>query len=215
MPLTVAAGAVYSRKNVKSMEDVSVSELQEKGITYFTEKGVQNTDRALTIAADYCRDNNIGTIVVASSTGETAMQLKKKTGDTPEVIAVTYCSGSRFPQAVKEFDERRGELEKAGIRIVRGLHALSATEKTFENKYKTGFMPLNIVADSLRMFSQGMKVCVEVSIMAAEAGFISPDEDVVVLGGSGHGADTAVLMKPAYAADIFATKIREILCMPR
>jgi len=60
-----------------------------------------------------------------------------------------------------------------------------------------------------------MKVCVEVSLMAAEAGYISPAEDVVVLGGSGEGADTAVLIKPAYAATLFDMKIREILCMPR
>jgi hypothetical protein len=98
---------------------------------------------------------------------------------------------------------------------VRGVHALSGCERTFESKYKTGFLPLNLVSDTLRMFSQGMKVCVEVSIMAAEAGHISPDESVVVLGGSGEGADTAVVMKPAYAANMFSLKIKEIICMPR
>ena len=192
-----------------------MSESIERGITYFTGKGVENTDRALDLAVAYCREKSVKKIVVASSTGKTAFQLKEKAGDSPEVIAVTYSSGSRFPQAVKEFDENRGELEKRGIRVVRGLHALSATEKAFQDKYDTQYMPLNIVADTLRMFSQGMKVCVEVSVMAAEAGFITPDEDIVALGGSGHGADTAVLMKSAYASGMFGTKIREILCMPR
>jgi hypothetical protein len=75
-------------------------------------------------------------------------------------------------------------------------------------------IPLNIVADTLRMFSQGVKVCVEIAVMAAEHGFITPDEDVVVVAGSGHGADTAVVLKPAFAADLFETRIKALLCMP-
>ncbi|MBN2569189.1 MAG: hypothetical protein JXB42_07130 [Deltaproteobacteria bacterium] len=192
-----------------------MSEAIDKKITYFNVRGVKNTDKTLDLAVTYCRENNINKIVVASSTGKTALKLKGKAGGSLEVIAVTYSSGSRFPEKVKKFDENRDELEKRGIRIVRGLHGLSATERGFATRYKTEFMPLNIVADTLRMFSQGMKVCVEISVMAAEAGLISPDEDVIALGGSGEGCDTAVLMKPAYASDMFGIKIREIICMPR
>jgi hypothetical protein len=73
---------------------------------------------------------------------------------------------------------------------------------------------LNIVSDTLRIFSQGVKVCVEISVMAAEHGLVTPDEDIVAIGGSGTGADTAILLKPAYAANIFETRIKAILCMP-
>ena len=75
-------------------------------------------------------------------------------------------------------------------------------------------MPLNIVADSLRMFCHGVKVCVEIAIMAAEAGHITPDQDVVSIAGSHRGADTAIVLKPAYAGNMFETKIRALLCMP-
>ena len=105
-------------------------------------------------------------------------------------------------------------VEEAGIKIVRGIHALSATERTFENKYSAKLIPLNLVSDALRMLGQGMKVCVEISIMAAEHGFVTPRDDVVVLGGSGKGADTAVVLQPAYAAEMFDLKIRQILCKP-
>lgn len=131
-----------------------------------------------------------------------------------EIIAVTYCAGSRFTAEVEQFNKNAGTIAEKGVRVVRGLHALSGVEKSFENKYKTGFMPLNIVADSLRMFSHGVKVCVEISIMAAEHGFIIPEEEVVVVAGSGHGADTALVLKPAYAANMFDTKIKALLCMP-
>ena len=84
----------------------------------------------------------------------------------------------------------------------------------FENKYQNKFTPLNIVADTLRMFCHGVKVCVEVAVMAAEHGYITPDEEVVVIGGSHHGADTAVVLKPAYAANMFDTRIKQLICMP-
>lgn len=187
----------------------------EKKTLYFDSPGGHNTDAALDCAVSYCRDRGLKKIVLASSSGRTALKLKEKAGSDIEVIAVTYGAGSKFTSAVEAFNNNRAELLAAGITIVRGVHALSGAERTFENKYKTGFLPLNLVADTLRMFSQGMKVCVEVAIMAAEAGHINPDQDTVVLGGAGTGADTAVLMKPAYAATMFSLKIRELLCMPR
>lgn len=187
----------------------------EKKIIYFDRQGEHNTDAALDSAVAYCRASGLLKIVLASSSGATALKLKQKAGAEIEVIAVTYGAGTRFTEEVEAFNKNRAALEKAGITIVRGVHALSGAERTFENKYKTGFLPLNLVSDTLRLFSQGMKVCVEVSIMAAEAGHISPQQDVVVLGGSGEGADTAVLMTPAYAASMFSLKIKEILCMPR
>ena len=105
-------------------------------------------------------------------------------------------------------------MANKGILIVQGLHTLSGAERAFQDKYKTGLLPLNIVADTLRMFCQGMKVCVEIAVMAAEHGYIIPDEEVVVVAGSGHGADTAVVLKPAYGAGLFETNFRAILCMP-
>jgi hypothetical protein len=186
----------------------------EKKIFYFDEKGPVNTDKALDIALSCCEERKIGKIIVASSTGNTAMKLYDKASPGLEIIAVTYCAGSRFTAEVEQFEKNRDTLFQKGIRIVRGLHALSGVEKTFEKRYGGAFTPLNIVADSLRMFSQGVKVCVEIAIMAAEHGFVLPEEEVVVVAGSGHGADTAVVLKPAYASSMFETKIKALLCMP-
>jgi hypothetical protein len=186
----------------------------EGKVFYFEKKGSVNTDRALEIALACCEEKGIRKIVVASSTGKTALRLHDKAKPSIEVIAVTYGAGSKYREEVEEFNRNRETLVEKGIRIVRGIHALSATERTFENKYKSGFIPLNIVADTLRMFSQGMKVCVEVAVMAAEAGFVTPDEEVVAVGGTGTGADTAVVLKPAYASGMFETKFKAVLCMP-
>jgi hypothetical protein len=186
----------------------------EERVFYFEKKGAVNTEKTIEIALRGCEERRLGKIVVASSTGKTVLKVKEKANAGIEVIGVTYCAGSKYREEVEEFNRNRDTLEKKGVRIVRGLHALSATERAFENRYKNGLLPLNIVADTLRMFSQGMKVCVEIAVMAAEHGFITPDEDVVAVGGSGHGADTAVVMRPAYAGNMFDTKIKAILCMP-
>jgi uncharacterized protein len=191
-----------------------MSKWTEGKIFYFDKKGPFNTEKTLEIALTYCRNQKITKIVTASSTGETALKLKDKAGDSIEIIAVTYSAGSRFRQEVEEFNKNQTALIDKGIKIVRGLHALSGVERGFEGRYKTGFIPLNIVSDTLRMFSQGVKVCIEICVMAAEHGLITPDEDIVAIGGSGTGADTALSLRPAYAANIFDTKIKAILCLP-
>jgi hypothetical protein len=186
----------------------------ENKVFYFDKKGSVNTNKTLDIALVCCKEHDIKKIVIASSTGETAIKLYEKAGNSVEIISVTYSAGSRFREEVEGFEKNRDSLIAKDIRIVRGLHALSGVERGFEGKYKSGFIPLNLVSDTLRMFSQGVKVCVEISIMAAEHGFIAPDEDIVAVGGSGKGADTAVVIRPAFAASFFETKIKALLCMP-
>lgn len=186
----------------------------EGRVFYFEEKGPVNTEKTVDIALDRSRALEIGKIVVASSTGETALKLYEKAGNSVEIIAVTYGAGSRFTSEVEQFNRNLDELIKKGIRVVRGLHALSGVERSFTNKYKSALIPLNIISDTLRIFSHGVKVCVEISVMAAEHGLITPDEEVICIGGSGRGADTAMVIRPAFASNIFETRIRALLCMP-
>ncbi len=186
----------------------------EKNIYYFKEKGAVNTDKALEMALAECEVSGVTKVVVASSTGETAFRLQAMAKPTLEIIAVTYGAGIKYTDKVESFDRNAAALVDKGIRIVRGIHAFSGVERGMQNKYKSGLMPLNILADTLRMFGQGMKVCVEISTMAAEHGFIAPGGRVVAVAGSGSGADTAVLIRPAFAAKIFETRIEAILCMP-
>jgi hypothetical protein len=65
------------------------------------------------------------------------------------------------------------------------------------------------------MFSQGTKVAVEISIMALEAGLISPDSEVISIGGTSEGCDTALVVRPSFARKIKDYRICEILCKPR
>ena len=185
-----------------------------KSIHYFKKKGPTNTPKTLEVALEGCKEFAVNSIVVASSTGDTALKLREMADSSIDIIAVTYSAGIKYTDKIETFNRHADTLRDKGIRIVRGIHAFSGVERGLENKYKSGLTPLNIIADTLRMFGQGMKVCVEISTMAAEHGFILPDNHVVAVAGSGSGADTAVLIKPAFAARIFETHIEAILCKP-
>ncbi|MFH1928052.1 MAG: hypothetical protein ABIK79_07760 [Chloroflexota bacterium] len=51
--------------------------------------------------------------------------------------------------------------------------------------------------------------------MAADAGLIRTDEEVIAIAGTGRGADTAVVLQPAHAQDFFNLRVKEIICKPR
>ena len=106
------------------------------------------------------------------------------------------------------------ELEDKGITTLVGCHAFSGANRGVTNKYG-GYAPLDIVSDTLRMISHGVKVACEISIMAADAGLIDVGEEIIAIGGRGSGVDTAVILTPVNAKDLFNLKIHEIIAMPR
>jgi hypothetical protein len=72
----------------------------------------------------------------------------------------------------------------------------------------------DIVASTLRIFGEGMKVTCEISLMAADAGLVRTDEAVISIAGTGRGADTAIVLCPVNTGDFFRLKVKEILCKP-
>ena len=72
-----------------------------------------------------------------------------------------------------------------------------------------------IVAFVLRSFCEGMKVACEITVMAADAGLVPSGEEIIAIGGTGRGADTAVVVRAANAQDFFDLRILEIICKPR
>jgi hypothetical protein len=51
--------------------------------------------------------------------------------------------------------------------------------------------------------------------MAADAGLIRTDEEAIGIGGSGGGADAAVVLQPANTHTFFDLRVKEIICKPR
>ena len=105
----------------------------------------------------------------------------------------------------------RGELEAMGIHVLTSMHALGDDI----NEAMGGVAPNKVVRETLYRFCQGMKVAVECALMAADAGLLNLSQEVLSIAGTGEGADTAIVIRPAYTRKFHDLEIREILAKPR
>ena len=179
---------------------------------YFKEPGKQNTDALLGIVKDYVKKEKVMNIVVASSTGETGAKAAKTFKDV-NIVVVTHHHGFMQQGKHELREEFKKEILVNGAKIFTGTHALSSAERAIKKTLGT-VEPLELIAYALRLMGEGTKVCVEVALMAADAGLMPTDQDVVAIGGTGTGADTALRIKPANAARLFDLKIREVIAKP-
>lgn len=178
---------------------------------YFEKNGPENTAKTVELAMKTARERGIRHIVVASSSGETALLFAN--GDGVNVVCVTYAYGFSEDGKGSIAAAARDRLNQKSIPVLAATHVLSGVERAMSSE-SGGMYPAEIMSNTLRMFGQGVKVCVEVSVMALDAGLIPYGEKIIAIGGSGHGADTAVVMSPAHARKVFKTRIHEILCKP-
>ena len=192
------------RKNILTFTEKGVA------ILYFPKRGKDNTEQTLTLAVKTAKERGIGHIVVASNTGETA---KKLLDCGINVVCITHAYGYREKGENEMPEEMRAKLAEKGMRVYTSSHVLSGVERGVSNQAK-GMYPAEIMSYTLRMFGQGVKVCVEISTMALDAGLIPYGEEIVAIGGTQRGADTAVILTPAHANEIFRTSIHEIVCKP-
>lgn len=187
--------------------------LAERKTTYFKEAGKQNTDTLLKLVKEYVKKEGIKDIVVASTTGETGAKTSKIFKGY-KVIIITHHSGFREPGKIELREEYRREIIANGASIFTGTHALSSVERAIRKDFDT-VQPLELIANTLRLMGEGTKVCIEIILMAADAGLIPVDRDVIAIAGTGRGADTVLRIKPANTSRFFNLKIREVVAKPR
>ena len=178
---------------------------------YFEKCGKINTELAVKLAVKTAVENGINYIVVASNEGDTAEFLKDS---GVKVVVVTHVNGFKEAGTQEMPAEIRTKLETYGFKVHTSSHVLSGAERGLSSKFG-GISPIEVMAQSLKMFGQGVKVCVEISTMALDAGIVPYGEDIIAIAGSGRGADTSVILRPAHSATILETKIKEIVCKPR
>jgi uncharacterized protein len=189
----------------------------EKKIVYFEKPGgEENTKNTLGLAKARADELGIKTVVVATTEGKTgAMAVKVFKGF--KVVVVTHVEGYSGPNMQELTPENRKTIEDGKGVILTTTHALGGIQRALAAS--TPPPPSHAIGDvtamALRMFGQGMKVVCEIAAMAADAGLVRTDEEVISIGGTGRGADTAVVLTPANVHRFFQTKVREIICKPR
>jgi len=189
----------------------------ESSVMYLDSPGKKNTDKVLEVVANRVRKGGLTHVVVASDSGETGMKaVSALKGTGARVVVVTCHCGSEKEGVCEMSNKMEEELLKAGAKVVRATHALSGVERSI-NKKIGGSSRVETIAEALRsLFGQGMKVAVEITVMAADNGAIPCGElEIVSIGGTGTGADTAIIVRPAHSNGFFNMQVREILAIPR
>ena len=180
---------------------------------YFHKPGGKNTKGVLEAVAKRAKELSIGKVLIATVSGRTAFEALKVLDKDINIIAVTHVTGYAKPD-IQELDEKdRRELESHGVKVLTCQHAFGGVGRGVRNKLDT-YQVDEIMAHTLRVFGQGVKVAIEVTLMAADAGLVRTDEDVISVGGSAQGVDSALVLKPANSARFFDLKVREVICKP-
>jgi uncharacterized protein len=186
---------------------------QKVETVYFEGKGKQYTEETLRLAKKRAEELGIKNIVIASYTGYTGVVASEMLKDYNLIVSAGMM-GFTEPNVERMVPENREQIESNGGKIFYHLHSFGGLGRAVKQK----FGPIQvdeIIAYTLRTFSQGVKVALEISCMACDAGMIKSDVPCIAIGGSGGGADTAVVLLPVNTHRFFDTKVQEIICKPR
>lgn len=102
---------------------------------------------------------------------------------------------------------------ECGVKLLAETHALSSVERAIRKNFGA-LLPLELIANTLRLMGEETKVCVEITLMAADAGLIPVYRDIDAIAGATTGADTALRIQAANTSRFFDLKIREVIAKP-
>ena len=160
-------------------------------MTYFEKEGKENIDKTLELVKINAEELGIKKIVVASTSGFTAEKAFETLKDTGVTLTVVGTDRGRFSSDILQ------KLEANG-------HTVCFSREVSSDYPSTA-------SQAFRRFSQGVKVAVQIAVIAAEQKLVPTEEDVISIG----KWDTALIVKPATGDKFDELKIRELICMPR
>ena len=178
----------------------------EERIIYFEKPGKENTLDVIRLIKERARTRGIKRVVVASTRGDTArVAAESCEGTGLQLVVIPWQYGFRDTQPFPQ--ELVTELQAKGHRVHFGT-MLFHTEDLY------GVRTPQVMANLLRIFGQGIKVCVEIIMMSCDAGCIEIGEKVIAVAGAGAGADTAVVATASPSTRMTELRVHEVICKP-
>ena len=178
----------------------------EEKVVYFETAGKENTYEVLRLVKERARVRGIKKIVLASTRGDTARK------------AADFFNGSDLRLVVIPHQFGFGEQQRFPLELANELvnkkHHVHFGTMLFHTDDLYGVRAPRLMATLLRVFCQGIKVCVETILMACDGGLIEQGEKVIAVAGTGAGADTAVVATAAPSTKLTELHINEIVCKP-
>ncbi|HPA85356.1 MAG TPA: pyruvate kinase alpha/beta domain-containing protein [Deltaproteobacteria bacterium] len=181
----------------------------------FERPGNQNTADCVKLVAKHVKEHGRKHVVVASTSGKTAMAFHKALQNNgANLVVVTHSVGFKEP-GHDEFDpDLRRQLKKARVPIHTGTILTHSLEKSIMDSFR-GIYPGYLIANTLRRFGEGTKVAMEIVMEAYDAGLIPENEEVLGIGGTYRGSDTVLLIKSKPSKRFLELDVLEILARPR
>ena len=198
-----------------------MSKMVKRQVYCFDESGEENTQWVIEAVSQRLEVGGIRQVIIASTSGETAVAFARSLKGKAELICVSEAPyrrewGEEWPCLKQEF---RQELESLGVNIMDNVPYVFHNS-VMEAARWPNTSPERLVKETLYCFGQGMKVAVDVALTAVSCGYVAPYQDVIGVGGSGKGADTAIILRATYPASLFdkdpakRLEIKEIIAMP-
>ncbi len=180
---------------------------------YWSQVGKKNTRPTLKLVLKRARIEKIKYVVIASTTGATVKEFLRLKPKAIKIVCVTHHTGFFKPGYNEMSKSTENYLMKQGVVIFRATHFFGGMGRAVRLKFG-GLYPDEIAANVLRIFGQGVKVAIEIAIMALDAGLIPYGKKIIAVGGTDQGADAAIVIIPAHGKNFFATKVLKIICKP-
>ncbi|NMM64955.1 hypothetical protein HBE96_20400 [Clostridium sp. P21] len=174
---------------------------------YFENVKDDNTIETFKLAEERLRVLGIKKLVLASTTGSTAkraMYFFKDKGVQLIVIPHQY-----------DFNRKENAFPKELVKTLKenGHEVHFGTMLFHTDKLYSSNVPM-IIANFLRRFCEGVKVCYEIVLMASDACLLTNGEKVIAVAGTGKGSDTALVMQAASTRNLEKLRVNEIICKP-
>lgn len=187
----------------------------EKKIVYFERPGKDNTAECLDVVKAALSQGRYRHVVVASTTGSSGLLFSESLkGGGLNMVVVTHSAGFKGPNTFEAPVETIEKIRANGAKICTGTILTHSIETSLNAKF-SGVYPAMIIAQALRRFGEGAKVCCEIVMMAVDAGLVPELEEVIAAAGTGYGADTVMLIRSAASKRFLDLKVLEILAKPR
>jgi hypothetical protein len=187
----------------------------ERKVMYFEKTGAENTAACLEVARNAVKAEGSRHIVIASTTGETGLLFSEALKESQvNIVVVTHSSGFKNPNTNEMPDDVRKNIGANGAKVFTGSMLTHSIETAFSARFG-GLYPTLIIANTLRRFGEGAKVCCEIVMMAVDAGLVPEGEEVLAVAGTAKGADTVMVLKSAASKRFLDLRVLEILAKPR
>jgi hypothetical protein len=208
-----------------------VTETKTLTTVYVPGEGRHQLDECMEATFAYCRDHEIGAVVIYTSNGEGPCRAVERFQQSPDfasirIVAVTppanrpYVANPQRPVTEREvvyagvFGEKRKLLIDANVPIVSArLPFRSALAPDDQTRPALSLDPMQTVDRALGILGGGFSFCIQVALMACDAGVVRPGERIAVM-----SADTAMVViacqSESFLSPADGLLVEHIICRP-